>query len=781
MEDILKRLEKGVLILDGAMGTELYKRGLDPFAIPEELNLTNPEMIVSVHRDYLDAGADIITTNSFGGNRYKLTLKGLGDKVYDINRRAAEIARDVAKDKAYVAGSMGPIGKMIAPLGDISFEEAVSYYREQGKALADGGVDFFLVETQIDIQEVKAAILGLRDAANLPIAVSITYTEGTLTVTGTSPDIAGVNVEAFGADIVGTNCGADPFIFPELIDLLRPNTSLPIITYPNAGPPDRWDEVSPEVFYSLIESLYKRGANIVGGCCGTTPYHIKLLASRLKGKKHAIDYHSIKPKFALTGRNKKVVLGEKTIIIGERINPSRKRDFLEELRKGSLETLKREAIDQETNGADMLDLNVGVPQADRKRIMRMATEELIKLSKLPLVFDSDEVDVLEEGLRIYPGKPLINSTTSKKEDLMQKLPIARKYGGGIVVLPITEDGIPETAKERIKALEIAFKLAEDFGIPISHLIVDPLVLPLGAKDVRVTLDTLKMIKENFGVYTIMGVSNVSHGLPLRAKINNTFLSMAIQNGLDMVIMDPLQEGMMETALISDFILRKDKKGTRFIGFAQNQTTTFQINDLKDMIIYGEKEKARKEAKRLIEEGREPFSLIEEFIMPALQVVGDKYDKKIFFLPQLISSAEVAQAIFEIVKSHMKKIDTRKKATILMATVEGDLHDLGKKIVGLVCDSFGYKTIDLGKDVPVKDIISAIEKYKPDAVGLSALMTTTLKSMEKSVKEIKERFPHIFVMVGGAMVTKSFAESIKADGYGRDAFGAVKLLEERFTK
>ncbi len=780
MEGILERLKKGVLILDGAMGTELYKRGLDPFAIPEELNLVNPDIIIRVHKDYLEAGADIITTNTFGGNRYKLTLKGLGDKVYEINKKGAEIARSAAKDRAYVAGSMGPIGKMIAPLGDISFEEAVSYYKEQGEALAEGGVDFYLVETQIDIQEVKAAILGLRAASSLPIAVSITYTEGTLTVTGTSPDIGGITVEAFGADIVGTNCGADPFIFPELIDLLRPNTRLPIITYPNAGPPDRWDEVSPEVFYKLIEGLYEKGANIVGGCCGTTPYHIKLLAERLKGKAHKVHYKDIKPGLFFTSRNKKIEVGKQTIIIGERINPSRKKSFLEELRNGNLETLKREAIDQETNGADMLDLNVGVPQADRKRIMKHATEELIKLSKLPIVFDSNEIDVLEEGLRIYPGKPLINSTTAKREDLLQKLPLAKKYGGGIVVLPITEEGIPEDAKGRIKALDRIFIMAEEFGIPLSHLIIDPLVLPLGAKDVRVTLDTLKMIKEELGTYTIMGLSNVSHGLPLRAKINSVFLAMAIQNGLDMVIMDPLQEGMRETLLISDFILRKDKKGTRFINFTQKQETAFKITDLKDMIIYGEKEKAQREAKKLIDEGKEPFSLIEEYIMPALQIVGDKYDKKIFFLPQLISSAEVAQSIFEIVKAHMKKVDTRKKATILMATVEGDLHDLGKKIVGLVCDSFGYKTIDLGKDVPVDTIISSIEKYKPDAVGLSALMTTTLKSMEKTVEEIKKKFPNVFVIVGGAMVTKRFAESIEADGYGKDAFSAVKLLEEKFA-
>ncbi len=779
MENILSRIKRGILILDGAMGTELYKRGLDPFAIPEELNLVNPKMIIDVHKDYLEAGADIITTNTFGGNRYKLTLKGLGDKVYEINRKGAEIARTIAKDKAYVAGSMGPIGKMIAPLGDISFEEAVSYYKEQGEALRDGGVDFYLVETQIDIQEVKAAILGLRQASDLPIAVSITYTEGTLTVTGTSPDIAGITVEAFGADIVGTNCGADPFIFPELIDLLRPNTSLPIITYPNAGPPDRWDEVSPEVFYKLIESLYERGANIVGGCCGTTPYHIKLLANRLKGKPHKVNYSDINIGLSFTSRNEKIGIGKRTVIIGERINPSRKKSFLEELRSENFETLKRETIDQETNGADMLDLNVGVPQADRKKIMRMATEELIKLSKLPLVFDSDEIEVLEEGLKIYPGKPLINSTTAKKVDLLQKLPLAKKYGGGIVVLPITESGIPETAKERIKAIEKVLKVAEELKFPSSHLVVDPLVLPLGAKDVRVTLDTLKMIKDIFGLPTIMGLSNVSHGLPLRAKINSVFLSMALQNGLDMVILDPLQEGMRETVLISDFILRKDEKGTRFISFTQKHQEALKITDLKDMIIYGEKEKAQREAKRLIEDGKEPFSLIEEYIMPALQIVGEKYDKKIFFLPQLISSAEVAQSIFEIVKGYMKKKDTRKKATILMATVEGDLHDLGKKIVGLVCDSFGYKTIDIGKDVPVGDIIAAIEKYNPDAVGLSALMTTTLKSMEKTVKEIKRKFPNIFIMVGGAMVTKSFAEKIDADGYGKDAFGAVKLLEDKF--
>ncbi|HID16416.1 MAG TPA: homocysteine methyltransferase [Candidatus Atribacteria bacterium] len=781
MKSILERVKEGVIILDGAIGTELYKRGLDVFAIPEELNLANPKVIMDVHKDYLNAGAEILTTNTFGGNRYKLSLKGLGSKIYEINKVGAEIARSIARDKAYVAGSMGPIGKMIAPLGDITFEEIVAYYREQGKALEDGGVDFFLVETQIDIQEVKAAIIGLRSVSKLPIVISMTYTEGTLTVTGTSPDIAGISLEAFGADIIGTNCGADPFIFPQLIDLLRPNTHLPIITYPNAGPPDRWDEVSPEKFYNLIESLYKRGANIVGGCCGTTPYHIEIIANRLKGKKHVIDYHKIEVPLAFTSRNQKILPGKRTIIIGERINPSRKKSFIEELKNGNLETLKREVIDQEVNGADMLDLNVGVPQADRKKIMRIATEEIIKLSKLPIVFDSDEIDVLNEGLKIYPGKPIINSTTVKIEDLSKKLPIAKKYGGGIVVLPITEDGIPETSIERINALKPAFKMAEEFNIPFNHLIIDPLVLPLGAKDVRVTLETLIGIKKEYGAFTIMGLSNVSHGLPMRAKINSVFLAMALKNGLDMVIMDPLQEGMRETVLISDFILKKDEKGKNFIAFTSIKNTSLEITDLKDMIIYGEKEKAQKEANRIISEGKDPFSLIQEYIMPALKVVGDRYDKKIFFLPQLIASAEVAQSIFEIVKSHMKKSDTRKKATILMATVEGDLHDLGKKIVGLVCDSFGYEVIDLGKDIPLKTIISAIEKYHPDVIGLSALMTTTLKSMESTVKLLKEKFPYIFVMVGGAMVTKSFAETIGADGYGKDAFGAIKLLEEKFKK
>ena len=767
-----------IMILDGAIGTEIYKRGLDPTAIPEELNLIKPEIVKDVHASYVEAGADIITTNTFGGNRIKLQSKALEKKLYEINRKGAEIAKEAAGGKALVAGSIGPLGKMIEPLGELPFEEAVEIFKEQGKALLDGGVDLFLVETAIDIMEVKAAILGLREISRkTPIICSLTFTEGSSTVTGTSPSVGAATLSAWSVDVVGSNCGNDPFLFPEIVEEMARYTTLPIIAYPNAGPPDRWDEVPPEKFLELAVEIYRKGANIIGGCCGTTPLHIKLLSKELKGKKAV--RRNLRKGIFFTSRSKLLVCdGSKTIVIGERINPTGRKKLASELKEGKLETLKRDAIEQEIAGADLIDLNVGVPDIDRRELMRKATIELLKILNAPISFDSDDPEVIEAGLRLYPGKALINSTTAKKEALSKVLPLAKRYGASVIGLTITEKGIPETVKGRLDA---AYKIVEEalnYGISKEEIIIDPLTLPLGSADPSITLEVIRELSLH-GIKTVLGISNISHGLPSRDVINAAFLSMAISAGLSFAIINPLKRELMEAILASDFLIGKDKRGERFISFfsltKEEEKTEKKELTLKDLVIRGEAERASEEAERLIREGIQPFSLIEDHVIPALEEVGDKYEKKIFFLPQLIASAEAAQAVFEVVRKNSQRA-TRKKGKILMATVEGDLHDLGKKIVGLVLESFGYETVDLGKDVPADAILRKALELKPDIIGLSCLMTTMLKNMKKAVKLLKERVPEIKIMVGGAAVNADFAKKCGADAYSRDPFQAVELAK-----
>lgn len=768
-----------VLILDGATGTELYKRGIPPTAIPEELNLSNPEIVKEVHRAYVEVGADIITTNSFGGNRVKLQSKGLAHKLYEINRRAAEIAKEASMGRALVAGSLGPLGKMIEPLGDLTFEEAVNIFKEQGMALVDGGVDLFLIETAIDIMEVKAAILGLRELkVNKPIICSLTFTEGTLTVTGTSPSVGAISLSSWEVDGIGANCGTNPFVFPEIVREMASYTDIPIIAYPNAGPPEKWDEVPPERFLELAIEIYKSGANIIGGCCGTTPLHISLLARELKGKK--VVKRTTRSGIFFTSRSKLVSCdGSKTIVIGERINPSGRKALAEELKQGKLETLKRDAIEQELAGADLIDLNVGVPEVDRRELMRRATLELLKVISSPISFDSDNPEVLEAGLKIYPGKPLLNSTTAKRETLERTLPLAKRYGAAIIGLTITEKGIPESVEERLDAAYRIIEAAQSYGIPKDEVIIDPLTLPAGAHDLTITIETIRRLSKD-GIKTILGISNVSHGLPSRELLNSTFLAMAISAGLSFAIVNPLRKELMETILASDLLVGRDRRGERFISLigpkVEERDTKLSELSLKELIIRGEAERASKEAERLINMGEEPFSLIEKYVIPGLESVGDKYERKIYFLPQLIASAEAASSVFEVIKRFSSK-GSSTKGKIIMATVEGDLHDLGKKIVGLVLESFGYEIIDLGKDVPATEVLRKSQEIRPDVVGLSCLMTTTLDNMKKTVRLLKENLPEIKVMVGGAAVNEGFAKACGADGYGKDPFQAVELVRK----
>ncbi|MCD6362586.1 MAG: homocysteine S-methyltransferase family protein [Synergistetes bacterium] len=767
-----------IMILDGAIGTEIYKRGLDPTAIPEELNLTNPEIVKDVHASYVDAGADIITTNTFGGNRIKLQSKGLEKKLYEINKKGAEIAKEASQGKALVAGSIGPLGRMIEPLGELSFEEAVEIFKEQGRALLDGGADLFLVETAIDIMEVKAAILGLREISEkTPIICSLTFTEGSSTVTGTSPSTGAVTLNSWKVDILGANCGNDPFVFPEIIGEMAEYTETPIIAYPNAGPPDRWDEVPPERFLELAIDIYKRGANILGGCCGTTPLHIRFLSRELKGRKPAKRQKRIGIFF--TSRSKLLTCdGSRTIIIGERINPTSRKKLANELKEGKLETLKKDAIEQEIAGADLIDLNVGVADVNRRELMKKATIELLKILNAPISFDSDDPEVIEAGLRFYPGKALLNSTTAKKESLRRTLPIARKYGASIIGLTITEEGIPETITERLKAAYRIIEEASSYGIPKEEVIIDPLTLPAGSANPSITLEVIRRLSQD-GIRTVLGISNISHGLPSRAIINASFLSMAINAGLSFAIINPLRNELMGAILASDFLIGRDKRGERFISFfsltKEEPKTKEQELTLKDLVIRGEAERASREAERLIRERIQPFSLIEDHVIPALEEVGDRYEKKIFFLPQLIASAEAAQAVFEVVRKNSPKAE-KKKGRILMATVEGDLHDLGKKIVGLVLESFGYEIIDLGKDVPADRVLKETIRFKPDIVGLSCLMTTMLENMKKTVRLLKENLPEVRVMLGGAAVNANFARRCGADAFSRDPFQAVELAK-----
>ncbi len=800
--NILEEIKKRVLILDGAMGTEIMKRtGNSDIGCPELLNIENKELIMTIHTSYIEAGADIIETNSFGANRIKLKDYGFENRVEEFNIRSVDIVKEAIKKSGknvFIAGSIGPIGKLISPLGELSEQEVYDNYYEQVKALSKGGVDFILIETQIDILEAKIGLRAAKDASKLPVAISISYPiEPNLTLTGTTPSIAAATFNSTNADIFGINCGGHPKDFIGFVKEIKKYSDKPLIVYANAGIPEKKDgkvvfPMKPEEYINYVDSFYEAGVNIVGGCCGTNPEHIRIIAKKYRGRapKHTKRENN---NTILTSRNKIFEAGTELNfkIIGENINPFGKKKLLKELKEEKLNIVRNLARKQEEAGADALDINFGRTGDKKPEFYADAIRQIQGISQLPLLIDNNKIPSIELALRVYGGKPFINSITGDPESYEKLFPLAVKYGAGAILLALNEKGIPETAEERVKIIENLYKKAIDYGFKNEDIIVDPIVLTISTsqKNGEETIKAIKMIK-SMGLNTVIGLSNFSFGLPGRALLNRTFLANAIFNGLDSAILNPLDKEMINIIKASDAISGRDKGLSNFVSIFRD--IEMEIEDkreeqkkelsekekLYNSIIEGEKEIARKLTLKLIQEGNEPLKVLEEILSPALKKVGDYYEKKIYFLPQLILSAEAMEEASSIIEKELKlNSQAEKKLKIVIATVKGDLHDIGKNIVALVLRNYGYDVIDLGKNTPAEQIIETAIKKNADIIGLSALMTTTMEEMGKIVKMRNEKAPDKKIIIGGAAVSPSFAREIGADSYGKDAMDTIKKIEQ----
>ncbi len=803
--NVMKEIEKRILILDGAMGTELIKEGIE-IEPPERLNMENPEIIEKIHRAYIDAGADIIETNTFGANRIKLKNYGIEDRVFEINKRAVELAKKAAMDKeVFIAGSIGPTGKLISPLGEAEEVEIYYAYYEQAKALIEGGVDLIIIETQIDLLEAKLAAIASKDAGKAPIALSISFPMEGLTVTGSSPEEAAITVDALPVDIVGVNCGGHPKEFISFIKEYREFTDKPIIVYPNAGIPVKKDgkvfyPLKPNEYIKYIEKFYELGVNILGGCCGTTPKHISTIVRKFKHKK-PLKQNEIDVMFTASSRNRSFIVKENSrfLIIGENINPFGKKKFLKELKERRFDTIRKLSREQEKEGASALDINLGKTGEKDSKFYKNAIKEIQTVSKLPLFIDNSNPESIKEAFFVYGGKPVLNSINGTKKAIEELFPLAKRFGASIVLLLISEDGIPEKSKDKIKLVEELIRKAFDYGFRRRDIIIDPVVLTVstGGSSAIETLKTIEILSK-MGFSTTIGLSNVSFGLPKRELLNRVFLSMAIERGLRTAILNPLNKDIKETINAADVLKGRTGAMDVFIKKARNfevETTVKENNEnLKEnltddeklfrAIVEGEEKIAYELTKRIIEKGKHPLEILSTVLSPALNYVGELYEKKIYFLPQLIRSAQAMEWASKIIESSLtvdKKDDFNKKVKIVLATVKGDLHDIGKNIVSLVLRNYGYDVIDLGKNVDSEKIVKTAIKEHAEVIGLSALMTTTMENMRDVVELRNKIAKDVKVIIGGAAVSPSFAREIGADAYGKDPLDAVKKLKKLIEK
>lgn len=788
-----ERLNKGQLILfDGAMGTMLQHYGMKGGELPERYNIEKKDIIKQIHLDYLEAGADVLTTNTFGANSHK--LKGTGLEVNEVIGEAVAIARSAIKESlkdASVALDIGPIGQLMEPMGTLSFDQAYELVKEEVLAGVKAGCDLVLLETMTDIYELKAAILAIKENSDLPILATMTFEANGRTLTGTDPETMVNILEGLGVDALGMNCSLGPVESKVILAEILKYASIPVMIQPNAGLPEIRNG---ETVYSITEDKFvsealefaKDGVSIIGGCCGTTPSYIRKITSALSGKN--VIKREIVKKTKISSPVSTLTIGEDFVIIGERINPTGKKKLKEALLENNLGYIVDEAIQQEKAGAQALDVNVGLPKIDEPVKIVEVIKLIQEISNLPLQIDSADVKALEMGCRYYNGKPLINSVNGKLESMEAVFPVARKYGAAVIALTLDETGIPDKAEERFRIAEKIMNKAAEYGIPREDIIVDTLVLTVSAqqKEVMETVKTLAMVKEKLGMKTSLGVSNVSFGLPSRPLINSTFLTMAMTMGLDVAIINPMSKEMMYAISAFRVLANQDKDAEEFIGkysesaLAERADSGKALSDysLQEIIIGGLKDKSADKTRELLI-NRQPLDIVNEDIMPALNIVGDGFEKGKVFLPQLIQSAETVKASFVVIKEALTASGAveAKKGKVILATVQGDIHDIGKNIVKVLMENYGFEVLDLGKDVSPEKIIATAKDEKVDLIGLSALMTTTVKSMEETIIKLRESGVTVPVMVGGAVLTVEYAGMIGADYYGKDAKEAVSIANE----
>ncbi|MDD6208364.1 MAG: homocysteine S-methyltransferase family protein [Clostridiales bacterium] len=812
--------ETKYVILDGATGSILQKRGMPVGVCPEEWILKNPEVLIGLQMEYLEAGTDILYAPTFSGNRIKLEEYGLSDRLEEMNRSLLRLSKKAvlrAKQKGmkrpvYVAGDLTMTGQQLYPIGTLTFEELVDIYKEQIKAMLSEGVDLFVVETMMSLQECRAAVLAVKETCDLPVMVTLTFNEDGRTFYGTDPQTAIVVLEKLGADAVGANCSTGPDKMEELLKIMIKNAAVPVIAKPNAGLPVLKDgettyDMGPDQFAEEMVKRIRDGVRIAGGCCGTTPEHIKRLCEMIE-QAHipaAPAKKEVCLRMLTTERmTQEIDLDGPFFIVGERINPTGKKALQKELREGCLDLVDEMALSQVEAGAKILDINVGMNGINEKETMVSVVTEMTMAVNVPLCIDSSYVDVIEAALRIYPGRALINSISMESEKMKRLIPIAKKYGAMFILLPLSDEGLPENLEKKKEIIHTVTEEAYRLGMKPEDIVVDGLVATVGAnKNAALeTLETIRYCKQELGLATICGLSNISFGLPERIFVNTTFLSFAIREGLTMAISNPSQSLLVTAAFASDLLMNKEGADIRYIEYVTEheihikggqetktgekgneenvqtlEGTGTQEPQLKELVIKGKRNQIIEAVKNELAKGLKPSELIDQMLIPGITAVGELFDQKKYFLPQLIASAETMKMAIDYLEPLLKTdSDGSEKGCVVMATVAGDIHDIGKNLVSLMLKNYGFRVLDLGKDVPTEEIIETARKEDADIIGLSALMTTTMMEMKQVVKRAKEEKLKAKIIIGGAVITQDFADEIGADGYSKDAQEAVQLVK-----
>ncbi|SDI70719.1 5-methyltetrahydrofolate--homocysteine methyltransferase [Halanaerobium congolense] len=799
--ELKDRLGKEVILFDGAMGTVLQQRGLKAGDVPEKLNIEKSKEIVEIHKSYLKAGAEILTTNTFGANALK--MEEIDYSVEEVISAAVENARRAVVEsgiEAAVALDMGPLGELLEPMGSLTFDEAYNLYQQQVLVGVEAGADLIHIETIADLYEARAAVLAAKENSNLPVFCTLTFEEDGRTFTGGSIRSMISVLEGLGVDGIGLNCSLGPEKLEPLVEEVLQYSKLPVILQANAGLPvmengETVFKISPAEYFKPLARLYEKGLAVIGGCCGTNEEFISLIAENLKNKK-VKEREVIKESLVCSPSQSVDLAGVN--VVGERINPTGKAAFKDALRNGDLDYILKVAVEEVDAGANILDVNIGLPDIDEKEIMVRLIKELQGILDVPLQIDSSDPEVIEAALRYYNGTAIVNSVNGEAEVLEKTLPAVKKYGAAVIGLTMDDNGIPDTAAGRFAVAERIVNKAAEFGISRDKIIIDCLTLTASAQQegVKETLKALNMVKEKLGVKTTLGVSNVSFGLPARPVLNRTFLSMALYQGLNLPIIDPNDNEMMADVKAAAVLNNIDQGAADYIeymaetenksGSANSANSAKEIKneseekDLQSVIIKGLKSEAARLTEAVLKE-KKAIEVVNEYLIPALDIVGERYEKGEIFLPQLVQSAETVKEAFAVLKAEMARTGGRdiSKGKIIMATVKGDVHDIGKNIVKTVLENYGYQIIDLGKNVNIKEIVSTVKVNKIKLLGLSALMTTTVKNMEKTIKKVREICPETKIMVGGAVLTADYADMIEADFYARDAKEAAEIAKQIF--
>ena len=808
-------LSKGAIVLDGATGTNLMAAGMPIGVCPEAWVMEHQDVLYDLQSAYVKAGTNIVYAPTFTGNRIKLEEYGLEDRIEEINTELVRLSKRAVDGKALVAGDMTMTGKQLFPLGDLMFEELVDVYKEQASILDHAGADLFVVETMMSLQECRAAVIAIKEVSDLPIMVTLSYNEDGRTLFGTPPETAVVVLQSLGVDAIGINCSTGPMEMVELVEKMAQYSTVPILAKPNAGLPELEDDktvykMTPQEFADAAVALVNAGASIVGGCCGTTPEHIKALSDAVRELPIRKPLERHRRILASERKNVEIDLDGGFIVVGERINPTGKKKLQAELKEGKLDLVRQMAMEQEENGAKILDINMGMNGIDEKEMMKSVIYEVSSTVDCPLCIDSSHVDVIEEALKIYPGRALINSISLESEKIEKLLPVAAKYGAMFILLPLSDEGLPKDAAEKHRIINTVYDKAMALGMAHEDIVVDGLVATIGANPdaAKECYETISYCKNDKKLPTICGLSNISFGLPERMYVNTAFLTMAICNGLTMAIANPSQELLMNAAFSSDMLLNRPDSDIAYIermnmlaekkaqyetvvvkkqpdsaaGDSAGTNTNGGNDAIFQAVLKGSKGSILDEVKKVIDAGKKPDEIINESLIPAINEVGELFNKKKYFLPQLIGSANTMKHAIDYLEPLLEKNDTGENMpTLVIATVEGDIHDIGKNLVVLMLKNYGYNVIDMGKDVPCEDIVNKAIEENAAVIGLSALMTTTMLRMKDVIGLCKEKGCSSKVIIGGACITQSYADEIGADGYSKDAAECVKLVEKLLQK